>query len=75
MANVKINQKILILKKDAEINKDLKFTIGTEFEIVADVVYIKGFPLPPAMQPLFYDWLVANMDNTAMFKEDFRRFN
>lgn len=74
MSNVKINQKILILKKDAEINKDLKFPAGTEFEIVADVVYMSGYPIPPAMQSLFFNWLTTNMSDSQMFKEDFRRF-
>jgi hypothetical protein len=70
MANVKINQKILILKKDGEINKDLKFPAGTEFEIVADVVYMGGFPIPSPMQNLFYNWLTSNMGDKNMFKEE-----
>lgn len=70
----KINQKILILKKDAEINKSLQFKAGTEFEIVADVVYMGGYPIPFNMQWIFYGWLTKNMDDKTLFKEDFRRF-
>ena len=75
MGKTKINQKILRLKKDAQINDDLKFTVGTEFEIVGDVVYMKGYLIPPIMQKLFYDWLVKNMGDVNLFKDDFRRFN
>lgn len=74
MAKVKINQKILILRKDAKINDELKFDAGTEFEIVSDVVYMGGFPVPPQMQPIFFKWLLDNMSNPQLFKEDFRRF-
>jgi len=74
MNKCKISQKILVLKKDAEINKELKFPSGTEFEIVTDVVYMAGFLIPPAMQSLFYNWLTKNMDDKSMFKEDLRRF-
>ena len=73
---IKITQKILVLKQDASIDKtSFKFPSGTEFEIVADIVYMSGFPIPPDMQGCIYDWLVVNMDNKVMFKEDFRRFN
>lgn len=74
MAKVKINQKILILKQDVKINKKLKFDAGTEFEIVSDVVYMGGFPVPPQLQLTFFKWLLNNMTNSQLFKEDFRRF-
>lgn len=69
-----IDQKILRLKKDVVLDKDLKFDEGTEFEIVADVVYIKGFMIPPDLQQFMYSWLVENMGNNDIIKEDFRRF-
>lgn len=71
-----IAQKILILIQDAEVpNTKLKFPKGTEFEIVADIVYMSGFPIPQEMQRTLYNWLVANMGNTKIFKEDLRRFS
>lgn len=71
-----ITQKILVLKQDAELGKlDLKFPKGTEFEIVADIVYMGGYPIPLNTQKMIYDWLVANMNNKNMFNEDLRRFN
>lgn len=70
-----ITQKILILLMDANLGKSgLKFPKGTEFEIVADIVYMAGYPVPLDMQKLIYNWLVANMKDTKMFKEDLRRF-
>ena len=71
-----IKQKILILKQDGEVGKyNLKFPSGTEFEIVADIVYMSGLPLPLEFQKVIYDWLVTNMSNQNMFREDLRRFN
>lgn len=70
-----ITQKILILKQDADLGKSgLKFPKGTEFEIVADIVYMGGYPVPLNTQKLMYDWLVANMNNKNLFHEDLRRF-
>ena len=70
-----ITQKILILKQDVDLGKyDLSFPKGTEFEIVRDIVYMSGFPIPLETQKLIYDWLIANMNNKVMFNEDLRRF-
>ena len=69
-----IAQRILILVQDAELKHGLKFPKGTEFEIVADVVYMGGYPISLELQKIIYDWLVANMNNTKMFKDDFRGF-
>lgn len=74
MSNIKIKQKILILKKPAKINNDMKFDVGTEFEIVRDVVYMGGLLIPPQIQPTLLNWLMENMNNKEMFKEDLRRF-
>jgi hypothetical protein len=70
-----IRQKILILNEDAHINRtEFNFPKGTEFEIVADIVYMGGFPIPLETQKIVYDWLVANMANKQLFTEDLRRF-
>jgi hypothetical protein len=69
-----ITQKILILLQDAELTHGLKFPKGTEFEIVADVIYMGGYPVSQNLQKIIYDWLVANMKNIKLFKEDMRRF-
>lgn len=64
-----ISNKILVLRENASIDKELSFDAGTEFHIVADVVYMQGFPVPPALQTKFYSWIV---DNPKLFKEIFR---
>jgi hypothetical protein len=68
---IKITQKIVKLKKDVTIQTGMDFTAGTEFEIVADVVYMQGFPIPPNLQTTIYNWIV---DNPKLFSEDHRRF-
>jgi hypothetical protein len=68
-----VKNKILILKSDASLyGGKLEFPKGTEFEIVMDIVYMGGYPIPIETQKMVYDWLVANMSNKQMFKEDFR---
>lgn len=71
-----IKQKILRLLKDSDLGKyDMKFPAGTDFEIVADVVYMSGYPIPLEFQKFVYTWLTSNMDDKNMFFEDLRRFN
>ena len=67
----RIDQLVLKLKNETTLNNGLTFPAGTEFEIVIDVVYMKGFPLPPAMQNEMYNWLVGN---PQLFIDDTRRF-
>lgn len=64
-----ISNKILLLKRAASLTEEMSFPTGTEFHIVSDVVYMKGFPLPPDLQSLVYNWIVAN---PKLFKEIFR---
>lgn len=70
-----IQQKILILKQPVELGvHNLKFPKGTEFEIVANVVYVGGFPIQQELQPILLKWLTENMVNKSIFHEDLRRF-
>jgi hypothetical protein len=57
---VQITNKVLRLKKAAEVAKDMPLPAGQELEIVMDVVYVNGHMVPPAMQDLFYNWLTGN---------------
>lgn len=50
------------LKKDVEVGKDMPLKKGQEIEVVMDVIYINGFPVPPAMQGLFYVFITNNQD-------------
>ena len=40
--------------------KDLLLKAKQEIEIVMDVVYMSGHPLPPNLQPIFYNWITGN---------------
>lgn len=52
------------LKKDATIVKDVSLPAGQIITIVMDVVYVNGYMVAPAAQPLFYKWIV---DNPTLF--------
>jgi hypothetical protein len=55
-----ITNKVYKLTKDVEVAKDMPLQSGQEIEVVMDVVYINGFPLPPAFQPLFLNFIHEN---------------
>ena len=44
---------------------------GQEFEIVTDVVYMNGFPVPMDMQRMFYTWITQNQN---LFSDDTRQW-
>jgi hypothetical protein len=66
-----IKSKVFKLKKDTEVAKDMPLKAGQEIEVVMDVVYVNGNMVPPAMQRLFYNWLVAN---PTLFTDDTRNW-
>ena len=53
------------------IPQDMEFKSGEEFHIVADVVYMRGFPLPAGMQTPVKNWILKNevkfIDDTRIF--------
>jgi len=55
-----ITNRVYKLKKATEVAKDMPLPAGQELEIVQDVVYVNGNMVPPAMQPLFYGFIVNN---------------
>ena len=55
-----IKNRVYKLKQKAEVAKDMPLIAGQELEIVLDVVYVNGNMVPPAMQALFYNWIVNN---------------
>lgn len=55
-----ITNRVYKLKAAAEVAKDMPLPAGQELEIVTDVVYVNGNMVPPAMQKLFYSWIVNN---------------
>lgn len=52
--------KVLKLKNAATLSNGVNFPAGQEIEIVMDVVYIGGYPLPPNMQNNILNWVNNN---------------
>lgn len=50
--------------------KDVNFTKGQELEVVGNVIYMNGFPLPLDMQSSFNKWI---SENNKLFQDDTRR--
>ena len=55
-----IQNRVYKLKESVEVAKDMPLPAGQEVEIVMDVVYVNGYPVPPAMQKLFLDYVTNN---------------
>jgi len=55
-----IQNRVYRLKEAVEVAKNMPLPAGQEVEIVMDVVYINGHPVPPAMQKLFLDYVTNN---------------
>lgn len=76
MSKVKYTNKVFRLKyaeavKLAGLPEALNFKSGEEFHIVADVVYMNGFILPPGMQSVVFNWIDSNQNK---FVDDTRQF-
>lgn len=61
-----IEAKVLKLLKETTLQNGVKFNAGQEIEIVTDVVYITGYPLPPNMQATTLNWI---KQNPTLFKD------
>jgi hypothetical protein len=66
-----ITARVFKLNQDAVPRPDFDFKKGQEFEIVTDVVYMNGFPLPIDMQRMFYTWITQNQN---LFSDDTRQW-
>jgi hypothetical protein len=66
-----ITNKVYKLKQDTEVMKGVNLQAGQEIEVVMDVVYMNGYPLPPNLQPTFMAWL---KNNPELFKDDTREW-
>ena len=76
MSRVNIENRVYRLKHGKKtivpgIKEEFDFQNGQEFHIVADVIYMGGFPLPPNMQKTFIEWV---LNNKQLFIEDTRHF-
>ena len=61
-----IQNKVLRLEKKATLKNGVELPAGQEIEIVMDVVYMGGYPLPPNMQGMMLNWVTSN---PTLFKE------
>ena len=51
---------------------DVEFKEGQELEVVGNVIYVNGFPLPLNMQNAFNAWMTKGMED-GLFINDTRR--
>jgi hypothetical protein len=61
-----IQSKVIQLLKETKLPNGLSFSAGQEIEIVMDVVYMGGYPLPPNMQMNMLNWI---NNNPTLFKD------
>lgn len=66
-----IQNKVYKLLKDSRLQTGVELKAGQELEIVMDVVYMGGFPLPQEHQHTFYKWIT---ENPNLFKDDTRNW-
>lgn len=55
-----ITNRVYKLNKATTLQNGVSFPAGQEIEVVMDVVYIGGYPLPPNMQSLVLNWIMNN---------------
>ena len=66
-----IQNGVFILKQDATVTTDMSFPKGQEFEMIAGVIYMGGFPLQTNLQSLVKNWMDNNQN---LFLNDTRNF-
>ena len=54
---------VLKVKKDLELNGGINFKKGTEIEIVQNVIYMQGFPLPREYQTMVMNLIKSNKES------------
>ena len=52
--------RVLRLKRETTLQNGVKFPAGQEIEVVMDVVYMGGYPLPINMQAMTLHWIKEN---------------
>lgn len=66
-----IDSRVYRAKQPIEIIKGINLPKGQELEIVRDVVYMNGYPVPVEMQPMFYSFII---NNPTLFEDDTRQW-
>lgn len=57
-----IKNKVFKLLKKTTLDNGIKLSEGQEFEVVMDVVYMEGYPVPSNMQLFMLKWIINNPD-------------
>lgn len=57
---MKYLNKVFTIQKDTQLTKSIELKKGQEIEVVRDVVYMGGYPIPFGMQDLFLQWVITN---------------
>ena len=57
-----IKNKVFKLLKKTTLENGVTLPEGQELEVVMDVVYMEGYPIPPNMQLLVLKWIKTNQD-------------
>lgn len=55
-----IRNKVFRLLKTVTLKNGVKLLEKQELEVVMDVVYMEGYPIPPNMQALILNWIKTN---------------
>ncbi len=55
-----IRNKVFRLLKAVTLKNGVKLPEKQELEVVMDVVYMEGYPIPPNMQALILNWIKTN---------------
>jgi len=55
-----IRNKVFRLLKTVTLKNGVKLLEKQELEVVMDVVYMEGYPIPPNIQALILNWIKTN---------------
>jgi hypothetical protein len=67
----KITNKVFRVKKDFKLPNGIEVKRPQEIEVVMDVVYMNGFPIPTELQVTFLKFII---ENPGYFVDDTRNF-
>jgi hypothetical protein len=68
-----IKNGVYILKQDTSPIKDVNFKANQEIEVVGNVIYVNGFPLPFEMQETLNNWIKEGLIQ-GIFINDTRNY-
>lgn len=55
-----IINKVFRLLKNVTLDNGIKLSENQEFEVVMNVVYMEGYPVPPNMQQFMLKWILSD---------------